>query len=172
MDDFCVHHLSPATQQGVIAVERGEFDQACKIFNHLNAQEPGNAIVLSYVGMLQSLQGGRIYEGLDLCLLAHQKDPEEALVYLNLSRCYLAAGDRYQAIRAIHRGLKLKSPHAGILVNFYKAMGMRRKPVLRFLHRDNPLNVALGRITWRMKGPGFGAMHPTVRNVRKRPGTP
>lgn len=151
-------------------MERGEFDQAWKVFSQLNAREPGNAIVLSYLGMLQSIKAGKVFEGLDICIMACKKDPQEALIYLNLSRCYLAAGDRYQAVRSIHRGLKLKSPHMGILVNFYKAMGMRRKPVLRFLHRDNPLNIALGRFTWKFAGRGRGS-NPTVRRVKKWPGS-
>lgn len=152
MTDLYVQGLSPTLHQGVALVEKGEFDQAWRTFSQYLTQEPTSAIASSYLGMLLAVKAGKVYEGLERCLDAQKRDAQEALVYLNLSRCYLAAGDRYQAVRALHKGLKLKSPHHGMLVNFYKAMGMRRRPVVGFLSRDNPLNIALGRLTWKWKG--------------------
>ena len=32
-------------------------------------------------------------------------------------------------------------------------LGVRRAPVLAFLHRSNPLNVVLGRLRYRLTGP-------------------
>jgi tetratricopeptide (TPR) repeat protein len=172
MTDLYVQGLSPTLHQGVLCVEKGEFEQAWRIFSSHLQQEPNSAISISYLGMLMALKGGQLYEGLEKCLEAAKRDPHEALIYLNLSRCYLAAGDRYQAIRAIHKGLKMKSPHQGILVNYYKAMGMRRKPVLRFLNRNNPLNVMLGRITWRFKGRDPGFRQSNLATHRKNARTP
>jgi len=167
MTDLYVQGLSPALQQGVIHVEKGEFDQAWRAFAQYLAQEPGSAIASSYLGMLSALKAGKLYEGLDRCIEAVKKDPQEALLYLNLSRCYLAAGDRYQAVRALHKGLKLKSPHHGMLVNYYKAMGMRRKPVLGFLSRNNMANVFLGKLTWRWKGHETNFRQPSPGSRRK-----
>jgi hypothetical protein len=43
------------------------------------------------------------------------------------------------------RGLSIQSDHQGI-IRALKDMGVRKRPVLPFLNRNNPLNVYLGRV--------------------------
>ena len=91
--------------------------------------------------MIQALLGAAVTEGLDLCQEAVRQDPDEPLCYLNLAKAYMA----------IHRGMRLRSPHRQRLLDYYKTIGVRRKPVLAFLSRDNPLNEFLGRLSWRLR---------------------
>ena len=53
--------------------------------------------------------------------------------------------ERRLAVNTIERGLKLDPDHKGLL-ELKQEIGARRKPVLGFLGRDNPLNVFLGRL--------------------------
>ena len=72
-------------------------------------------------------------------------DPE---LLLNQARAHLALNQRVRAVQAIQRGLSLWPDHAG-LGAARDAMGLRRAPVIPFLSRRNPLNVALGKLRHR-----------------------
>jgi hypothetical protein len=51
----------------------------------------------------------------------------------------------------MRRGMALDRDHAG-LVALAEELGTRRKPVLQFLTRRNPLNILLGRLRHAIKG--------------------
>ena len=79
-------------------------------------------------------------------------DPE---LYLNQARAHLALGQRERAVKAIIRGLAV-DPHHEPLRAAQQAMGWRRKPVIGFLSRSNPINRWLGKIRHRWSR----VMHP------------
>jgi hypothetical protein len=66
----------------------------------------------------------------------------------------MAGGSRRRAVTALDLGLAVQ-PGNRSLQHFRGMLGVRRPPVLRFLGRDHPINVALGRLRQRMR--------PTVR---------
>jgi len=53
--------------------------------------------------------------------------------------------ERRLAVTTVEHGLQLDPEHKGLL-ELKKEIGSRRRPVLAFLGRDNPLNVFLGRL--------------------------
>lgn len=132
-------------------VDRGQLNQAKRLFEGYLETNPDSALALSFVGMLKCVVEGQANEGVDLCQKALRKDPRESLCYLNLAKAYLTRGDRYSCIRTLHRGLKIRSPHREYLLVFHKTIGVRRQPIIRFLARNNPLNNLLGRLTWALK---------------------
>ena len=154
MPDLSVVDVPPRLKEGIELVEKGLLERAKVLFEDYFKIYPESPIAMSYVGMLTACEEGRGARGLALCQEAAQKDPEEPLCYLNLSKAYLACGDRFLCVRALHRGLRLRSPHRELLVSFYKTIGMRRKPPIPVLSRDNPLNRILGRLTWRLRSGG------------------
>jgi len=151
MVDVSVVHIPERLQEGMILVDRGQMDQAKKLFESYLETNLDSALALSFVGMLRCVVDGKVDHGLDLCQRALRKDQRESLCYLNLSKVYLASGDRYSCVRTLHRGLKIRSPHREYLLIFHKTIGVRRPPILRFLSRNNPLNNLLGRLTWALK---------------------
>jgi len=151
MVDVSVVHVPERLQEGMILVDRGQLDQAKKLFVNYMEANPDSALALSFVGMLRSVVDGRVDDGVDLCQKALRKDSRESLCYLNLAKAYLTRGDRYACIRTLHRGLKVRSPHREYLLVFHKTIGVRRQPIIRFLSRNNPINNLLGRLTWAMK---------------------
>jgi hypothetical protein len=91
------------------------------------------------VGHCKSLK-----EGLALCQAALKADRHAPEVYYCLAQLYVLANARKQAWEAVRHGLSYGPTHAD-LRRLEKEMGKRSKPVVPFLHRDNPINVRLGR---------------------------
>ncbi|MEW6756586.1 MAG: hypothetical protein AB1347_00025 [Acidobacteriota bacterium] len=151
MADVELVDVPPRLKQGIDLADRGLTSEALVLFRGYLETHPDSALALSYTGMIQALLGAAVTEGLDLCQEAVRQDPDEPLCYLNLAKAYMAQDDRYQCVRAIHRGMRLRSPHRQRLLDYYKTIGVRRKPVLAFLSRDNPLNEFLGRLSWRLR---------------------
>ena len=83
-------------------------------------------------------------EGILLCQTAVKADRRVPEVYYCLAQLYLLAGARKQAFEALRQGRSYGPAHAGLL-ELERQMGVRGNPPLRFLHRDNPLNVRLGK---------------------------
>ena len=52
---------------------------------------------------------------------------------------------------AIERGLAVDARNLDLL-RLKVGVGVRRLPVIPFLHRDHPINVSLGRLRHQMKG--------------------
>jgi hypothetical protein len=97
------------------------------------------------VGHCKSLK-----EGLALCQAAVKADRHAPEVYSCLAQLYLLANARKQAWEAVRHGLSYGPTH-GDLRRLETEMGKRGRPVVPFLHRDNPINVRLGRTLRRGK---------------------
>jgi len=105
---------------------------------------PPQARYLSHYGLCLALYRKRSREGVRFCRKAvsiEQFDPE---LQWNLGRTLLAAGFRRKARQALVAGLQLQPDHRGIRQDL-KWMGMRKRPFVPFLSRENPINVYLGR---------------------------
>jgi hypothetical protein len=105
---------------------------------------------LSYYGVCLATHSGRHHEGVEFCREATSRESYNADLYCNLGRSLLAAGRRREAFEALVRGLRLQAGHRGIHRTLRK-MGRRRRPLIPFLSRSNPLNVILGRMTAAMR---------------------
>ena len=91
------------------------------------------------VGYCKSLK-----EGLLLCQAAMKSDSHAPEVYSCLAQLYLLAKARKQAWEAVRNGLSYGPAHAD-LRRLEAEMGVRGRPLVPFLHRDNPINIRLGR---------------------------
>ena len=148
MKDITLTFMSPNIVRGRELVAREAFEQAYEYFDTMLKSEPGNAIAKSYLGYLTAVFMKRPRQGLEICQEAARMQGEEPLVCLNLAKVYIIVEDRHSAIRTIQRGLQHRSsPYKLELLNFYRFLGVRRKPPLSFLDRSHPLNVLLGRLT-------------------------
>jgi hypothetical protein len=83
-------------------------------------------------------------EGIALCLTAIKTDRRVPEVHYCLARLYLLSRARKQAFESVRLGLSYGPSHAGLL-ELERQMGVRGKAPVPFLHRDNPLNVRLGK---------------------------
>lgn len=143
-------------RRGLEALENGRGRQAMALFEtaleleRKNGAKRPQARYISFYGLCLALEQQRLREGIEMCRQALPMESYNADLCLNLARALLAAGRRREAYEQLIRGAGLAPGHQGILRELH-AMGIRRRPVLRFLHRDNPLNVFLGKITRRSK---------------------
>lgn len=79
-----------------------------------------------------------------LCQEAVKKEPKNSEHFLRLGTVYLVAGRKKEAIRIFRLGLRVgKNP---TIARWLQVMGDRKKPILPFLARGNPINKYLGKI--------------------------
>jgi len=138
-------------RQGMSAFEEGRgreamafFEAAIKLERRFGAVRP-QARYLSHYGLCLGTVMQRKHEGVRYCKEAAHLETYNADIQCNLGKVLMEAGLRKEAYRAFLSGLKMDSGHSGI-VRALKEMGMRRRPALPFLSRDNRLNVILGKL--------------------------
>jgi len=85
--------------------------------------------------------------GLNFCRHAAANEKVKAAVYQNLALAELYFNHRRRAWSAVKAGLKIDPRHP-CLTDMRKKMGVRRRPCVPFLRRNNPFNKWLGRITY------------------------
>lgn len=117
---------------------------------------PKNPFYLSYTGLLAALAEKRFGDAEALCQEAVGMRRNHAQLYLNLAEVYLQAGRTSEAINTLERGLVSAGRDFRIRRALEK-IGMRRPPVLSFLHRSHPINRTLGRLRHRLNGPSKAA---------------
>ena len=113
---------------------------------------PKNPFYLSYTGLLAAVAEKRFADAEVLCREAIEMRHNHAQLYLNLAEVYQSAGRTQEAIQVLEKGLVSAGRDFRIRRALEK-MGMRREPVLTFLHRSHPLNRTLGKWRHRLAGP-------------------
>ncbi len=88
--------------------------------------------------------------GLNFCRQAAALETRLADVFYNLALVEFRLNHRYRGCVAVAKGLRLDSRHLGLL-RLRREMGVRRKPVVGFLSRDNPINIMLGKVTYPLR---------------------
>lgn len=138
-------------EKGMEAMDKGQRNEALAFFEAAIALEKKFGTgspqprYLSQYGVCLGLLGRRKYEGVRFCREAVAKEGYNPDLLWNLGRALLAANRRSEAHAALTKGLRLQRDHRGIICEL-KSMGVRRRPFLPFLGRDNPLNVLIGRL--------------------------
>jgi tetratricopeptide (TPR) repeat protein len=144
-----MNDMSEAIREAIDRCRRGGWKDGLALLARIAEQEerPGAlpALVYSYLGYGIALRQQRIQEGLKLCQHAVRLEFYQAENYLNLARTQLLAGRRRAAVRAVLEGLRIE-PDNPQLLELQRDLGVRRRPVLPFLARDNPFNSLLGRL--------------------------
>ena len=97
---------------------------------------------MSYYGLCLALERNEIGEGVRFCREAATLEGFNPDIRCNLGRVLMRAGLRREAYNNFARGLRLQPNHHGIC-RALRAMGLRRRPVLPFLSRQNRINVLL-----------------------------
>jgi Flp pilus assembly protein TadD len=146
-----VHLAEESFQKGLNAFDAGRGREAMAFFEAAIELErrlgdgPPQARYLSLYGVCLSAVARRRRRGVQFCREALGLEQYNPDMYCNLGRVLLAAGRRKEAHQTLLRGLRIQSDHREI-IRALKEMGIRRRPVLPFLARANPLNVLLGRM--------------------------
>lgn len=130
-------------KSGREALAKGKRLDALALFEKAFNIAPENPAFQSFLGLCIAYERGKITEAISLCERALQAEPQNVENYLNLGRVYLRTGLKLKAIEIFRRGLKIDDKNPGIIMEL-QSMGLRKKPVIPFLSRDNFLNKYLG----------------------------
>ena len=133
--------LEDLTKAGIDALGLGEPLKALALFEHAAAIEM-TPTISSCLAYCMARERGQVKTGRHTCQELIERDPENPFHQLNLGRILLLEGDRHAAIDAFRAGIELV-PHPHIIREL-NLLGLRKRPVFSFLHRDNPLNKYLG----------------------------
>lgn len=138
--------------RGKAAVLAEEYLIALNAFSTLYSEgyRSGAAEGLSYYGVAVALVNKKYKDAIELCQKAIKLQFLNPSHYVNLAKVYNAAGHRRKAIATLEQGLGVL-PGNRVIISYWKTMGVRSRPPIPFLSRDNPLNVALGRARYQRR---------------------
>lgn len=119
--------------------------EALRHFRSAHRLEPGNPLYASHYGLALGLVERRLDRALALCREAAKEEFFNPVHYHNLARLHLAFGFKAEAVRYLRRGLMIDPDNADI-ADEIRRLGVRRRPPLAFLRRQNLLNRWMGRV--------------------------
>jgi tetratricopeptide (TPR) repeat protein len=99
---------------------------------------------LSYYGLTLAILKRKYREAVELCQKAIKQQFLDPYHYVNLAKVYVAMEQRKKAIQTLESALA-QMPRNKVVIAYWKTIGLRGRPPIPFLSRDNPLNKALGR---------------------------
>ncbi len=114
----------------------------------LSEHIPG--VAYSFLGYGIARYQKQVKEGLRLCQHAVKAQFYHPECHLYLARVQILAKNRKGAVHAIAQGLAL-DPRNAALRALHDEIGVRKRPVIGFLSRNNPVNRTLGKLRRQMK---------------------
>ena len=138
-------------------LRKGNGKSAFNLLSHAIERFPDDPFLLSYYGCLVAVVDNKPREGVRICREAIEKLKGATpfgtefffpVFYLNLGRAYLQDNRKNEAISAFRQGLENEPQNRDLLWEM-KRLGRRKKPVIPFLPRDNPLNKYAGMLFYR-----------------------
>ncbi len=137
--------------QALTLLNACHYGDALAMFMRLQRQvsksAPNYNLIRSYYGMTLVCLGS-CDDGLSVCRDAADRELNDPQVFVNLARSAQRCGDRRLALEAISLG-KVVDPNNSAMQRLRYALGVRRKPVVSFLSRNNVINVLLGKMRQR-----------------------
>jgi len=137
-------HLDEARKsldRGIELLSSGDRLRALSYVEKAHRLNP-NAETRSYLGLLTALDRGRIVDGIEMCRLSVEEQPENPEFLFNYGRAMFKADHKREAMEAVRKALL----HGGgdEPKKWLEEKGVRRKPFIRFLSRKNFLNKYIG----------------------------
>jgi len=125
------------------SLKRGQTWKALELLEQAVTLER-NPLYCSTLGFCLAREKGDFRKAVSFCKEAIKKEPKNSIHFLNLGRIYILANQKKDAIRIFYMGLRY-SDNREIIAELHK-IGRRRRPIIPFLERSNPLNKILGKI--------------------------
>lgn len=138
-------------RRGLAALEEDQSASALEHFRAAQRLDASSATYRSFYGLAIGLSERRLDRALALCRDAARTEFFNPVHYHNLARLHLAFGFKAEAVRFLRRGLMI-DPGNDVIAREMKDLGVRRRPPLGFLRRQNALNRWFGRLRHRSRG--------------------
>lgn len=140
-------------EEGIAACQRGDWRHGVAVLSPTVTEawlwDDVPSTAYSYLGYGRAVLGEGYLEALRLCRLSVKRNAFQPDNYLNLARTCLLRGRRRLAVQALNRGLRVSPGHPELL-ELRLDLGRRRPPVVPLLHRNNVLNIYLGKLRHRL----------------------
>ena len=142
-----VAELMSFVDSGIEHCRAGRWEKGVEYLRYVAAREGRGldqaGLFLSYLGCSMARVQGRKEEAIALCRRAVKVEFYQPENWANLAEVLILSDRRSEAIEAVEQGLEI-DPQFGRLLKLHRSLGMRRRPILGFLPRSNPLNHVLG----------------------------
>lgn len=132
-----------AIQKALELVKEEAFTEALVIFDRYS-HAPKTPAEITFIALAEAVVRDTYRTSVDKCVTALNAWPTNADIYLNLSTILLYAGRRDLASLKLQRALTYHPRHYG-LRKLHRKIGVRRKPVIPFLSRNNSVNIIVGK---------------------------
>jgi tetratricopeptide (TPR) repeat protein len=133
--------LNGLLRKGDRALQNGDTLVALLQFEMAHAIEPLPG-VKSRLAYCLAKERRQYQHAMALCREALQTEPDNPDHYYQLSRIYMTAGQKRQAIKSLRKGLKFKRHQPSI--DELNRLGLRKTPVFSSLPREHLLNRSAG----------------------------
>lgn len=152
-DFISVMHVPEEEQEtlfrkGVELLKTGKTLSALSLLEKA-AKISDNLSISSYIAFCIAKERGQLKYAVSVCEENIKKEPANSLHYLNLGRIYLLMKKKERAVLCFREGLHYEANAQ--IVDELDSLGTRKKPVIPFLRRSNPLNKYLGIFLRRLK---------------------
>jgi len=127
--------------KGERALENGDTLVALVQFEMAHAIEPLPKIKAKLAFCLAK-ERRQYQQAMALCREALQAEPDNPDHYYQLSRIYMVAGQKRQAIKSLRKGLKFKRHQP--IIDELNRLGARKEPFFTSLPREHILNRSVG----------------------------
>lgn len=141
-------------RRGLTLLEGGHGDDAFEHLSRAYLTDPQSARYRSAYALALALVRGQFLGAAELARAAVRQEFYNPDLYLNLARIYLTFDMKSDAIRFLRRGLMVEPDNEQIQTRLVE-LGVRRRPLFRFLPRNHVFNRLLGRVQSRVLGPSF-----------------
>lgn len=128
-------------RKGEQALKNGDTLVALLQFETAHAIQPLPGIK-SKLAFCLAKERRQYQQAMNLCREALQAEPDNPDHYYQLSRIYLVAGQKRQAIKSLRKGLKFKRHQP--IIDELNWLGARKEPVFATLPREHLLNRSVG----------------------------
>jgi len=137
-------------EKGIAAAKGGDYLEAMNLLmdayneGQFTTRSAKSAEALSYYGLCIALVQKKYKLAIDFVQRAIEMNFYFPDHYANLARVYVAASMRKKAVETVEKGLSMFPEDKG-LRKVRLELGVRARPSVPFLGRENPINVSLGR---------------------------
>ncbi len=141
--------LEQRISAAVALFHRRDYVQSLSLLRNLQDAADSDPRISAFMGACRAVVMGEVREGLQTCVQAVKRAFYIPDLYCALGVVLLRSGQRSKAYSAFQRGLRIDPRHK-VLRAHLRDMGVRRRPVIRFLRRSHPANRVLGALRARV----------------------
>ncbi len=147
--NHCAADVESQIQNAMALFHGGRYAHCLSEVRKIESAAADDPRVAALLGACNALVSGRLRPGIERCSQLVEQTFYIPDLYCTLGVLLVKSRHLEKAYQVFCRGLKIDAHHRA-LRSHIREMGLRRRPVLRFLDRTHPANRALGLVRARL----------------------